>query len=86
MSNFATNAHDMLGIFISLRNKETQQTLRFIVSKQFDASFSANDINSWKQYVSVKLKPVQCDNRLSNHVGMRITSLTPVVNLLKNCQ
>ena len=29
---------------IYLRNKETQQTLRVIVSIQYDARFSANDI------------------------------------------
>ena len=29
---------------IYLRNKETQQTLQVIVSIQYDASFSANDI------------------------------------------
>ena len=39
---------------IYLKNKEMQQTLRFIVRKHYAASFSANDINSWKQYVCVK--------------------------------
>ena len=42
----------------ALGNKETQQTLRFIGCKQYDASFSENDINSWKQYVCVKLQQV----------------------------
>ena len=43
---------------IYLRNKETQQTLRVIVSIQYDASFSANDIYSWERYLSVKLQQV----------------------------
>ena len=43
-----------MGGKICLRNKETQQTLPFIENKQYDASFSANDINSWKRYVCVK--------------------------------
>ena len=30
--------------YIYLRNKETQQTLRVIVSIQYDASFRANDV------------------------------------------
>ena len=42
--------------------------------------FSANDIYPWEQYVSVKLQQVQRNNRLCNHFGMRVTSLTPVVN------
>ena len=62
---------------IYLRNKETQQTIRFIVPKQYDASFSANDINSWKQYVCLKLQQVQRYYRLRNHAGMRIPSLPP---------
>ena len=65
---------------IYLRTKETQQTLRFIVRKQYEASFSANNINSWKQYVCVKLQQVQRNYRLRNHAGMHVTSLTPVVN------
>ena len=69
-----------LGIEIYLRNKETQQTLRFIVRKQLDACFSENDINSLEQYVCVKLQQVQRNYRLCNHAGMRVTSLTRVVN------
>ena len=42
--------------------------------------FSANDIYSWEQYVSVKLQQVQCNYRLRHHFCMRVTSLTPVVN------
>ena len=64
-------------IFIYLRNKETQQTLRFIVCKQYNEIFSANDINSLKQYVCIKLQQVQLNYQLRNHAGMRITSLTP---------
>ena len=63
-----------------LGNKETQQTHWFIVSKQYDASFSANDINSWKQHVFVKLQQVQSSYWFRNRVGMHVTSLTPVVN------
>ena len=65
---------------IYLKNKEKQKTLWFIVCKQYDTSFSANDMNSWKQYVCVKLQQVQRNYRLRNHAGMSITSLTPVVN------
>ena len=68
-------------MYVYLRNKnETQHTLRFIVRKQINASFSANDINSWEQYVCVKLQHVQRNYRLRNHAGMRVTSLTLVVN------
>ena len=42
--------------------------------------FSANDIYSYEQYVSVKLQQVQRNLRLRNHFGMHVTSLTPVVN------
>ena len=42
--------------------------------------FSANDIYPWEQYVSVKLQQVKRYYRLRNHFGMRVTSLTPVVN------
>ena len=66
------------GLYIYLRNKETQQ--KHIVRKQYDASFRAYDIYSWKQYVCVKLQEVQRNYRLRNHVGKRLTSLTPVVN------
>ena len=41
---------------------------------------SANDIYPKEQYVSVKLQQVQRNYRLRNHFGMRVTSLTPVVN------
>ena len=66
--------------FLYLRNKETQQTLHVIVSIQYDASFSANDIYPQEQYVSVKLQQVQRNYQLRNHFGIRVTSLTPVVN------
>ena len=42
--------------------------------------FRANDIYPKEQYVSVKLQQVQRNYRLRNHFGMRVTSLTPVVN------
>ena len=42
--------------------------------------FSANDIYPYEQYVSVKLLQVQRNYRLRNHFGMRVTTLTPVVN------
>ena len=42
--------------------------------------FSANDINSWQQYVSVKLQQVQRNYRLRIHVDRHVTSLTPVEN------
>ena len=42
--------------YVYIRNEETQETLRLIVSIQYDARFSANDINTWEQYVSVKLQ------------------------------
>ena len=42
--------------------------------------FGANDIYPWEQYVSLKLQQVQRNYRLRNYFGMRVTSLTPVVN------
>ena len=71
-----------LQTLLYLRNKETQQTLSlwFIVQKQYDASFSTNDSNSWKQCICVKLQQVQRNYRLRNHAEMRVTSLTSVVN------
>ena len=42
--------------------------------------FSANDIYPKEQYVSVKLQQVKRNYRLRNHFGIRVTSLTPVVN------
>ena len=45
--------------------------------------FSANDIYSYEQYVSVKLQQVKLYYRLRNHFGMRVTSLTPRSKLLK---
>ena len=42
--------------------------------------FRANDIYQQEQYLSVKLQQVQRNHRLRNHFGMRLTSLTPVVN------
>ena len=40
---------------------------------------NANDIYPKEQYVSVKLQQVQRNDRLRNHFGMRVISLTPVV-------
>ena len=45
--------------------------------------FSANDIYSWEQYVSVKLQQVQRNYRLRNHFGVLVTSLTIHSKLLK---
>ena len=42
--------------------------------------FRTNDIYPLEQYVSVKLQQVQRNYRLRNHFGMRVNSLTPVVN------
>ena len=67
-------------INIYLRNKETQQTLQVSVSIQYDEIFSANDMYPLEKYVSFKLQQVQRYYRLRSHFGMRVTSLTPVVN------
>ena len=48
--------------------------------------FCANDINTWEQYVSVKLQQVQRNYRLRNHVDRRVNSLTPHNKLLKQDQ
>ena len=37
-------------------------------------------IHRSSMYVSVKLQQVQRNYRLRNHFGIRVTSLTPVVN------
>ena len=42
--------------------------------------FSANDVDSWNWYVTVKLRQVQRNYRLRMHVGIRVIGLTPVVN------
>ena len=46
-----------------------QQALQFIVRNQYDASFSANHINSLKQYVCVKLHRF---NMISDYVIMLV--------------
>ena len=66
-----------MGFYYLLKNKETQQILRFIVSKHSDASFSANDINSRKQYVCVKIQQFQRKYRLRNHAGLHVTRIAP---------
>ena len=48
--------------------------------------FSANDIYPYEQNVPVKLQQVQRNNRLRNHFGMRVTSLTPHIKLPKQGQ
>ena len=47
---------------------------------------SAKYIYSKEQYVSVKLQQVQRIYRLRYHFGMRVTSLTPHMKLLKQGQ
>ena len=66
-------------LVIYLRNKETQQTLQFILSIQCDVS-SVDDAISWKQYVSVKLQQLKPIRRLCMPAVMRIIILALEVN------
>ena len=69
--------YPILTQIVYLRNKETQQTLQIIVSILCNACFSATDVNSLEQYVSVNLLQVQHNYRLRMPVGMRVTSPNP---------